>query len=173
MKTYTYQHRINSRITWTLQNDTWQAFQEDGAAALQSLNAKRPADPIQVLHDCMSTPFLHYFSTTRSVSQTEHTFHTKWKLRHLARHQSGNMHGVIRAWSFWTQFKCKCRAQKHLAKQRRETRAHQLIQDVQDAADKHDQFLLYRVINQYCPKTKTPPIKLKHNGMLLTPEEAH
>eukprot|EP00438_Fugacium_kawagutii_P005137 Skav205556 [mRNA] locus=scaffold3886:24791:31069:+ [translate_table: standard] len=177
--TITLQQRLRGRLASLQCTESWQQFQQDSHLALAHLVDSQPLDgiepsPVEAIHACLLPAFKRCFGTTQTshVDQS-HKYQTKWQHRWKATHQPSTLLGTFRAWFHWTQFRTASRAIQRVAQQQREIRAQQLINDAQRASDKHDQFHLYQLINQYSPKVSQIKIQLKQNGYMLTPIEAH
>eukprot|EP00438_Fugacium_kawagutii_P008108 Skav222129 [mRNA] locus=scaffold1181:747034:753600:- [translate_table: standard] len=177
--TITLQQRLRGRLAALQCSESWMDFQHDSHLALSTaVDNLQPEctehSPVETIHACLLPPFQRSFGTSHSRSVTPNSqYQSKWQHRWKATHQPCTLFGIFRGWFHWTQFRNASRDIQKVAQHQRELRAQQLICDAQQASDKHDQFHLYRLINQYSPKVSQVKIQLKQNGCMLTPQEAH
>lgn len=157
------------------QDSTWHHFHEESIAVLTDLMQEVPAwNPIGDYHTRTRPIFHHHFSCNHCPPQDD-PFQRKRTLKQIAVAQTADPPGVFMAWKFWAKFVMERKAQGRRADELvpREMEADQLIADAQHAADTHNQFHLYGVINKYSPKQPRQQLALKNNGHLLTSIEAH
>eukprot|EP00438_Fugacium_kawagutii_P003560 Skav202746 [mRNA] locus=scaffold1326:432347:438898:- [translate_table: standard] len=171
---FTLQQRLKGRSEWLHDSSCWQSFEMQSRQTLHSVDTSHDPTPVLTIHDRLSTCFKSHFCSPSNPDQIDKTqFQNKWGHRWKATHQPQTLSGIFRAWFHWSRFQSACKQQQAIALKRRELRAEQLIEEAQCASDRHDQFQLYQLINRYSPKTTQMKIQLKHNGMMLTPTEAH
>eukprot|EP00438_Fugacium_kawagutii_P018546 Skav204351 [mRNA] locus=scaffold3936:141329:147985:- [translate_table: standard] len=172
--TFNLPQRLRCRHEWLQQSHLWHSFHTESSLALEDASRAHPSDLVTMIHDSVRPSFASHFAKRSSPVTIDSTpYKEKWKLRWQATHQPNTLRGIVMAWKKWTAFQQACRADKQLAKQRCEHRALQLLEEAQQAADRHDQFNMYRLIQRYSPKQIPQKIQLKSNGQMLTASEAH
>lgn len=167
------QQRLRGRNAWIHSTPQWTQFVEDSTSNFRQLPSSNAAECIDSMHQQLQPIYHHHFAKASHKIQAMHTFNRKWELKRLLQHFDTKLSGTFQAWKTWTMLRQECRRQDQLARQRREAQAQAIIDEAQHAADTHDVFTLYSIINKYSPKQSRKPIALKQEGHLLTPSEAH
>eukprot|EP00438_Fugacium_kawagutii_P022872 Skav226468 [mRNA] locus=scaffold1781:166697:172057:+ [translate_table: standard] len=168
--------RLKGRYAWTHWTPDWQSYVETSAKHIPAPGSHStcdPPDPVSALHQTLHPIYHDHFGRNTQSIPHHNPFKLKWHLKHQAQSQHPSLHGCFQAWKFWKQFRQECVRQDQQAHARRDHQVQVLLNEAQGAADCHNLFQLYSIINKYSPKQQKQPIALKHQGHLLSPPEAH
>eukprot|EP00435_Cladocopium_sp_Y103_P031115 s475_g7.t2 len=180
----TYQQRLQGRTESQASTERWRGFLQESGMKLhhrleQALTSDFDAALIPDLHCIASHSFCQWFPAGHT-SPSNHPdiaghqiLHNKWHHRkiYLSFHKPC-LQSVFSAWRHLTRF-CVLKRQQHRhAYQVRKLKFQDAIQSAQKAADQHDSFKLFQIINGFCPKLPRKRIQLRNaSGQLATPVE--
>ena len=178
----THQQRMFGRNECIANTDHWQGFLRDSGSLLMDhlqQASNRSADFIPDLHQLAGRCFGKWFPSHALNRQRtdDHVARalilTKWDHRRLFQNlQRFTRADILKAWFHITQF-CKLkRAHSQHARQVRKDKFHAALAEAQIAANKHDMFHMFQIINKYAPKQQRRRMQLhNHEGALATPSE--
>eukprot|EP00435_Cladocopium_sp_Y103_P073905 s131_g45.t1 len=180
----TMQQRLACRSAYLQDTAAWHEFQQRTIRALTSFaNTVPPSDPdiISKLHDTVwplfrqSFPAQRFHSTNQLYSNTHAVVQNKWHIRQMLKSLSGlTLQNFFHAWSLWTSFHKHARLQRTQAKLDRQQRFRDLCAEAKHAADRHDSFGLFQIINKYSPKKPLKRIRLQRpDGHIADRWQAH
>ena len=135
------------------------------------LSEASPEEFIARIHDEVSTAFHSLFphSTPKfpciDLSVFHHQTEDKWfhrrKLRDLKKHTGPLLQRMVQAWYHRSRCAVLQRHQQKLARQAHRDRFHQLCQEVDLAAQRHDTHSMFAIINKFAPKKPQARARLK------------
>ena len=176
------QQRDAGRRAYLDQSSTWQRFLHDSAPAIEShLTQADSHDPelIPELHHIASKVYQSCFpcqpcqmtqpmdGTGRSLILDKWRHREKCKLPVLPTPRN-----VLRSWFHLARFQLLKRSYKQHAYQTRKQAFETILAEAQTAADNHDSFQLFRVINRFAPKMSKRRMQLRNvHGNIATPME--
>lgn len=172
--------RMHGRTECLADSDTWRGFMHDsGGLIMQHLRqaSTRTEAFIPDLHKLACSCFDRWFPSSAlhrpSDSEGHRLILNKWEHRNLFKNLKATTQvALFQAWYHFAQFrKLKTAHSKH-ARQVRQEKFQAAIAEAQIAAQKHDMFHLFQIINKYAPKQQRRRMQLRNlQGALATPSE--
>ena len=184
----TLQQRQRGRNAYMLDDTDWQYFMQYSCTelerCLQALPSECPADnTIQSLHDTATACFNHCFPT-KPIMNPQHAdilpwITCKWTHRHkccetlaLPFRERFALNSLLRLWHHWTRFRVMTRNSRKHAVQVRQKRFEHVLAEAQRAADAHNTYQLFQLINKFSPKQSKRKIQIQNpQGHLASPVE--
>ena len=185
----TFQQRVQCRTAYLEDSGLWQDFLHKSMHTVS--DHLRQSDP----HDTELIPTLHaavlqdlqQFFPPVSPSQsavwksTANTITCKWHYRNHFLRLAGCMHQgfldlqiFLRFWHHVSRFTALSRLQKRHSRAVRKSRFAEVIALAQTAADRHNTFQLFQLINRFAPKQPRRRMQLRNSqGQLATAVEEH
>ncbi|CAL1130183.1 unnamed protein product [Cladocopium goreaui] len=176
------QQRDQGRQAFLTSSPAWQAFMDASAAVIQQhLTQVDPLDPTMIpeLHRITSAVYVQHFpchvqqretlpdEAGRSLIMDKWRHRDCWKKLLLP-----SARNILRAWFHMTRFKLLRKEHRRHAYAARQQRFDAILDQAQTAANQHDSYQLFRVINRFSPKTSKRRLQLRNvHGNLATPTE--
>ena len=178
---FTYQQRLLTRTLCRDLDPRWTAFVQTTTERLDDLALAGPThDTLDKLHELMKTQCLMLQQGHRphKALPSEETLHDalqqKWiHFKGLKQPHLITLPAIFRCWYHFCKHQLLQKRQKPLTEQAKRTKIEILQEQAARAADRHDMYTLYRVINKMCPKHQQTKYKLRlPSGQLADFKEA-
>ena len=176
------QQRIHGRSECIAQSEQWQGFMQDTQRLLvehlQQASTQQD-DFIPRLHQIAGNAFNKWFPShaLKRTQSTDHVGHrlilNKWDHRRLfLQFRTPSLRNVLRYWFHVVKYGQLKRAHHKHAKQVRADKFHAAIAEAKGAAQRHDMFQLFQIINKFAPKQPRRRMQLRNiHGNLASPSE--
>ena len=180
---FTYHQRLHARLMRNATDPSWHDYVNCMDQCLNRIDPQawrhQGQTSLDWLHKLMADNFHYYLPKpsgckTRTEKQSmELTLTNKWdSFRHFRQPDEPTLRNVFHCWHQWKQFHKHDRQHKQQAKENKHAHIEAMMQQAQQAADRHDLFGLYRILNTYCPKQRRARFQLRHaTGQLASPQE--
>ena len=156
----------------------WNLLHNNVASHIDAFCSDTDDNFIPALHECIRVPVQHAFpNSQRTLSKpppiSSIDIHNKWRHRRLALARvTDTLFDCFHRWYHWGRFLCLQRQQKRRLQTVKKQRFWDLMQDVQQAACRHDSFSMFQIINRYSPRQPKKQIRLRnHNGTPASPSD--
>ena len=159
--------------------DLWQQFITSMAQDIAHMDLARTSDEtfIPTLHAKAIQAYHLYFPHEPAHCTTDQTttnlVMNKWTHRkHLLQLDQTDPKTILQAWFHLTRFRCLNRQSKRHAREVRQLRFQTVVEEAQQAAQRHDSHALFKLIHKYSPKQPRRRMQLRTaHGNIATPIE--
>ena len=174
--------RDAGRLAFANNAAQWHQYLQDSRSRVDAfLHQVDPQDPtiFHQLHAVARDTFCAHFPVMKRVS-TGSPFETnrthimnKWRHREACRkYTMPKFANFFRAWFHLARFQALKRIHKRHATLARQERVETIMHQAQQAADRHDTWKLFQVINRFCPKQPRIRVQIRNQfGAIATPVE--
>ena len=177
---FTYQQRLLTRTLCRTLDPRWMDFVQDTTQRLGALATEATThDTLDRLRDlmrgqCQLLQHTHRQSTAlSSETSLKQALSQKWAhFKSFKKPQLTTLPAILQCWHHYCKHQQLLKQQKPLTEMAKRAKIELLQQQAAQAADRHDMYTLYRVINKMCPKQQQTRFKLRlPSGQLADPTE--
>lgn len=163
-----YAQKVQCREAWQRGHPAWQTFAERTQHHVAKMSRTPPDQcPMEKFHHAMLTDFHVSFPATRAKPPqklSKHLIYNKWQHRKLMNTHGASLPSLFHIFRFWHHFTCfkhRDREQKKWHQKAKQNRLWDTLREANEAANRHDAFSLYRIVNLFTPKQIRRRVKLR------------